>query len=70
MVFFFFTVSIVNNYAMNFNISTPLQMIFRSVSNIFWGVGKGGLKGRGGRVKGRGGKEGRGEVKRDIGGST
>ncbi|XP_072026024.1 UDP-xylose and UDP-N-acetylglucosamine transporter-like [Amphiura filiformis] len=41
MVMFFFTVSVVNNYAMNFNISTPLQMIFRSgslVANMALGI--------------------------------
>lgn len=28
----FFTVSVVNNYALNLNIAMPLHMIFRSVS--------------------------------------
>ncbi|XP_023811449.1 UDP-xylose and UDP-N-acetylglucosamine transporter isoform X1 [Oryzias latipes] len=32
MVTMFFTVSVVNNYALNFNIAMPLHMIFRSVS--------------------------------------
>lgn len=32
MVAMFFTVSVVNNYALNLNISMPLHMIFRSVS--------------------------------------
>ena len=30
----FFTVSVLNNYALNFNISMPLHMIFRSVSKF------------------------------------
>uniref|UniRef100_A0A8D0G7L9 Solute carrier family 35 member B4 n=1 Tax=Sphenodon punctatus TaxID=8508 RepID=A0A8D0G7L9_SPHPU len=33
MVAMFFTVSVVNNYALNFNIAMPLHMIFRSVSS-------------------------------------
>lgn len=33
----FFTVSVVNNYALNFNISMPLHMIFRAVG-VFRGV--------------------------------
>lgn len=32
MVAMFFTVSVINNYALNFNIAMPLHMIFRSVS--------------------------------------
>ena len=32
MVTMFFTVSVVNNYALNLNITMPLHMIFRSVS--------------------------------------
>lgn len=32
MVTMFFTVSVVNNYALNLNIAMPLHMIFRSVS--------------------------------------
>ncbi len=32
MVSFYFFVSVVNNYALNFNIPLPLHMIFRSVS--------------------------------------
>ena len=31
MVGFYFTVSLVNNYALNFNIPMPLHMIFRAV---------------------------------------
>lgn len=31
MVAMFFTVSVINNYALNFNIAMPLHMIFRSV---------------------------------------
>jgi len=31
----FFVVSVLNNYALNFNISMPLHMIFRSVSKFF-----------------------------------
>lgn len=34
MVAMFFTVSVVNNYALNLNIAMPLHMIFRSVSTI------------------------------------
>nr|XP_045367141.1 UDP-xylose and UDP-N-acetylglucosamine transporter [Camelus bactrianus] len=34
MVTMFFTVSVVNNYALNLNIAMPLHMIFRSVSLI------------------------------------
>ncbi len=33
MVMFYFFVSIVNNYALNFNVPLPLHMIFRSVSS-------------------------------------
>lgn len=33
MVAMFFTVSVVNNYALNLNIAMPLHMIFRSVSS-------------------------------------
>ena len=32
LVIMFFIVSVLNNYALNFNISMPLHMIFRSVS--------------------------------------
>lgn len=32
LVLMFFLVSVVNNYALNFNIPMPLHMIFRSVS--------------------------------------
>lgn len=32
LVVMFFVVSVVNNYALNFNISMPLHMIFRSVN--------------------------------------
>lgn len=32
MVTMFFTVSVMNNYALNLNIAMPLHMIFRSVS--------------------------------------
>ncbi|KAG6923116.1 solute carrier family 35 member B4, partial [Chelydra serpentina] len=35
MVAMFFTVSVVNNYALNLNIAMPLHMIFRSVSLFF-----------------------------------
>ncbi|XP_075998576.1 UDP-xylose and UDP-N-acetylglucosamine transporter [Genypterus blacodes] len=41
MVTMFFTVSVVNNYALNFNISMPLHMIFRSGSlsaNMILGI--------------------------------
>lgn len=44
MVAMFFTVSVVNNYALNLNIAMPLHMIFRSVSNAMpsspcsWGI--------------------------------
>lgn len=31
MVTMFFTVSVINNYALNFNIAMPLHMIFRAV---------------------------------------
>lgn len=31
LVVMFFVVSVLNNYALNFNISMPLHMIFRSV---------------------------------------
>lgn len=34
MVTMFFTVSVINNYALNFNISLPLHMIFRSVRAV------------------------------------
>lgn len=34
MVSMFFTVSVINNYALNFNISLPLHMIFRSVRTV------------------------------------
>lgn len=34
MVTMFFAVSVINNYALNFNIAMPLHMIFRSVSVI------------------------------------
>lgn len=34
MVAMFFTVSVVNNYALNLNIAMPLHMIFRSVSTF------------------------------------
>ncbi|KAF6276238.1 solute carrier family 35 member B4 [Rhinolophus ferrumequinum] len=34
MVTMFFTVSVVNNYALNLNIAMPLHMIFRSVSTV------------------------------------
>ena len=33
MVCLFFTVSLVNNYALNFNVPLPLHMIFRAVSS-------------------------------------
>lgn len=38
MVTMFFTVSVVNNYALNLNIAMPLHMIFRSVSAAAPGV--------------------------------
>ncbi|XP_071809940.1 UDP-xylose and UDP-N-acetylglucosamine transporter-like [Asterias amurensis] len=41
LVFFFFTTSIVNNYALNFHIPLPLHMIFRSgslVANMALGI--------------------------------
>lgn len=41
MVTMFFTVSVVNNYALNFNISMPLHMIFRSgslIANMVLGI--------------------------------
>ncbi|XP_023811450.1 UDP-xylose and UDP-N-acetylglucosamine transporter isoform X2 [Oryzias latipes] len=41
MVTMFFTVSVVNNYALNFNIAMPLHMIFRSgslIANMILGV--------------------------------
>lgn len=38
MVTMFFTVSVINNYALNFNIAMPLHMIFRSVSLLFINV--------------------------------
>lgn len=34
MVTMFFTVSVINNYALNFNIAMPLHMIFRSVRTV------------------------------------
>lgn len=34
MVAMFFTVSVINNYALNFNIAMPLHMIFRSVRTV------------------------------------
>ncbi|KAI2547968.1 SLC35B4 isoform 2 [Pan troglodytes] len=34
MVTMFFTVSVVNNYALNLNIAMPLHMIFRSIQYI------------------------------------
>ena len=34
MVALFFMVSVVNNYALNFNIPMPLHMIFRAVSFV------------------------------------
>ena len=38
LVIMFFIVSVLNNYALNFNISMPLHMIFRAVtiSFAFW----------------------------------
>nr|XP_057942867.1 UDP-xylose and UDP-N-acetylglucosamine transporter [Doryrhamphus excisus] len=41
MVSMFFTVSVINNYALNFNIAMPLHMIFRSgslIANMVLGV--------------------------------
>ncbi|XP_070277436.1 nucleotide sugar transporter SLC35B4-like [Myotis yumanensis] len=41
MVTMFFTVSLVNNYALNFNIAMPLHMIFRSgslIANMILGI--------------------------------
>ncbi|KAM8751247.1 UDP-xylose and UDP-N-acetylglucosamine transporter [Acanthopagrus schlegelii] len=41
MVTMFFTVSVINNYALNFNIAMPLHMIFRSgslIANMVLGV--------------------------------
>ncbi|XP_077566388.1 UDP-xylose and UDP-N-acetylglucosamine transporter-like [Stigmatopora nigra] len=41
MVSMFFTVSVVNNYALNFNIAMPLHMIFRSgslIANMILGI--------------------------------
>lgn len=41
MVTMFFTVSVVNNYALNFNIAMPLHMIFRSgslIANMILGI--------------------------------
>ncbi|XP_061576996.1 UDP-xylose and UDP-N-acetylglucosamine transporter [Cololabis saira] len=41
MVTMFFTVSVVNNYALNFNIAMPLHMIFRSgslIANMVLGI--------------------------------
>jgi hypothetical protein len=32
MVTFFFVVQVANNYSLSFNVSLPLQMIFRAVS--------------------------------------
>ena len=39
MVAMFFTVSVVNNYCLHFNIPLPLHMIFRSVSVVGVAVG-------------------------------
>lgn len=36
MVTMFFTVSVINNYSLNFNIAMPLHMIFRSVRAAFY----------------------------------
>ena len=33
MVAFYFVLSVINNYALGFNIPMPLHMIFRAVSN-------------------------------------
>uniref|UniRef100_A0AAX7SSV9 Solute carrier family 35 member B4 n=1 Tax=Astatotilapia calliptera TaxID=8154 RepID=A0AAX7SSV9_ASTCA len=41
MVTMFFTVSVINNYALNFNIAMPLHMIFRSgslIANMILGI--------------------------------
>lgn len=41
MVTLFFTVSVINNYALNFNIALPLHMIFRSgslIANMILGI--------------------------------
>ncbi|XP_043944603.1 UDP-xylose and UDP-N-acetylglucosamine transporter [Protopterus annectens] len=41
MVTMFFTVSVINNYALNFNIALPLHMIFRSgslIANMILGI--------------------------------
>ncbi|XP_068595681.1 UDP-xylose and UDP-N-acetylglucosamine transporter [Brachionichthys hirsutus] len=41
MVAMFFTISVVNNYALNFNIAMPLHMIFRSgslIANMILGI--------------------------------
>lgn len=41
MVSMFFTVSVINNYALNFNIAMPLHMIFRSgslIANMILGI--------------------------------
>ncbi|XP_073725109.1 UDP-xylose and UDP-N-acetylglucosamine transporter [Misgurnus anguillicaudatus] len=41
MVAMFFTVSVINNYALNFNIAMPLHMIFRSgslIANMILGI--------------------------------
>ncbi|GAA6065827.1 UDP-xylose and UDP-N-acetylglucosamine transporter, partial [Tachysurus ichikawai] len=41
MVTMFFTVSVINNYALNFNIAMPLHMIFRSgslIANMVLGI--------------------------------
>ncbi|XP_061533348.1 UDP-xylose and UDP-N-acetylglucosamine transporter [Phycodurus eques] len=41
MVTMFFTVSVINNYALNFNIAMPLHMIFRSgslIANMIMGI--------------------------------
>ncbi|XP_008310797.1 UDP-xylose and UDP-N-acetylglucosamine transporter [Cynoglossus semilaevis] len=41
MVAMFFTISVINNYALNFNISMPLHMIFRSgslIANMILGI--------------------------------
>ena len=34
MVSFFFLTNVINNYALNFNISMPLHMIFRAVGEV------------------------------------
>ena len=35
MVAFYFILSVINNYALGFNIPMPLHMIFRAVSEIY-----------------------------------